>query len=161
MKCETVETALCDAMEEWLDNYIIQLETKVEPTIVPIDTALESVRGQLSALQDQQENICEYLEKGIYTIDMFTKRNPALVKEIKQLQKSEEDVLKQKNAENQQETIHAQIIPAAQHILESYTLLTVEEKNRLWKLVLKKAAIYRSPDPDLSEPPEISIPVSR
>ena len=149
MKCETVETALCDAMEEWLDNYIIQLETKVEPTIDPIDTALEAVRGQLSALQDQQENICEYLEKGIYTIDMFTKRNLALAKEIKQLQESEEDLLKQKNANNQQETIHAQIIPAAQHILESYPLLTVEEKNRLWKLVLKKATIYRSPDDDV------------
>ena len=149
MKCETVETALCDAMEEWLDNYIIQLETKVEPTIDPIDTALEAVRGQLSALQDQQENICEYLEKGIYTIDMFTKRNLALAKEIKQLQESEEDLLKQKNADNQQETIHAQIIPAAQHILESYPLLTVEEKNRLWKLVLKKATIYRSPDDEV------------
>jgi septal ring factor EnvC (AmiA/AmiB activator) len=149
MKCATVETALCDAMEEWLDNYIIQLETKVEPTIDPIDTALEAVRGQLSALQDQQENICEYLEKGIYTIDMFTKRNLALTKEIKQLQESEEDLLKQKNADNQQETIHAQIIPAAQHILESYPLLTVEEKNRLWKLVLKKATIYRSPDDEV------------
>jgi hypothetical protein len=149
MKCETVETALCDAMEEWLDNYIIQLETKVEPTIDPIDTALEAVRGQLSALQDQQENICEYLEKGIYTIDMFTKRNLALAKEIKQLHESEEDLLKQKNADNQQETIHAQIIPAAQHILESYPLLTVEEKNRLWKLVLKKATIYRSPDDEM------------
>jgi uncharacterized protein YoxC len=149
MKCETVETALCDAMEEWLGNYIIQLETKVEPTIDPIDTALKAVRGQLSALQDQQENICEYLEKGIYTIDMFTKRNLALAKEIKQLQESEEDLLKQKNADNQQETIHAQIIPAAQHILESYPLLTVEEKNRLWKLVLKKATIYRSPDDEM------------
>ena len=87
--------------------------------------------------------------KGIYTIDMFTNRNLALAKEIKQLQESEEDLLKQKNADNQQETIHAQIIPAAQHILESYPLITVEEKNRLWKLVLKKATIYRSPDDEM------------
>ena len=81
--------------------------------------------------------------------DMFAKRNLALAKKIKQLQESEEDLLKQKNADNQQETIHAQIIPAAQHILESYPLLTVEEKNRLWKLVLKKATIYRSPDDEV------------
>ena len=132
---------------QWKNGWT--LETKVEPTIDPIDTALEAVRVQLSALQDQQEKICEYLEKGIYTIDMFTKRNLALAKEIKQLQESEEDLLKQKNADNQQETIHAQIIPAAQHILECYPLLTVEEKNRLWKLVLKKATIYRSPDDEV------------
>ena len=132
---------------QWKNGWT--LETKVEPTIDPIDTALEAVRGQLSALQDQQEKICEYLEKGIYTIDMFTKRNLALAKEIKQLQESEEDLLKQKNADNQQETIHAQIMSATQHILESYPLLTVEEKNRLWKLVLKKATIYRSPNDEV------------
>lgn len=83
-------------MEEWLDNYIIQLETKAEPTIDPIDAALETVCGHISSLQNQQENIYEYLEKGIYTIDMFTKRNLALTKEIKQLRASEEDLLKRK-----------------------------------------------------------------
>ena len=32
--------------------------------------------------------------KGIYTIDIFTKRNLAFAKEIKQLRESEEDLLK-------------------------------------------------------------------
>lgn len=43
-----------------------------------------------------------------------------------------------------------QIIPTAQHILEHYRNFTVEEKNRLWKLVLKKVTVYRSQDDDLS-----------
>ena len=150
MKCETVETALCDAMEEWLDDYIIQLETDTEPAIDPIETALNTVRGQISTLQSQQENICEYLEKGIYTIDMFTKRNLTLENEIKQLRESEEDLLKQKSEGKQKEAAHTQIIPAAQHILESYPILTLEEKNRLWKLVLKKVTIYRSPDDEIT-----------
>lgn len=88
--------------------------------------------------------------KGIYTIDIFTKRNLAFAKEIKQLRESEEDLLKQKNADNQQETKHAQMIPTAQHIPESYAILSVEEKNRLWKLVLKKATAYRSPDDEIT-----------
>lgn len=94
---EMVEHEILDAMEEWLDDYIIQLETDTEPAIDPIETALETVRGQISTLQSQQENICEYLEKGIYTIEMFTKRNLALENEIKQLRESEEDLLKQKS----------------------------------------------------------------
>lgn len=85
MKCEMVEHEILVAMEEWLDNYIIQLETDTEPAIDPVETALITVRGQISTLQSQQENICEYLEKGIYTIEMFTKRNLALENEIKQL----------------------------------------------------------------------------
>ena len=40
--------------------------------------------------------------------------------------------------------------PATQHILESYPLLTPAEKNRLWKLVMKKATVYRSPDDKLT-----------
>lgn len=91
-----------------------------------------------------------YLEKGIYTTEMFTKRNLALENEIKQLRKSEEDLLKQKSEGKQKEVAHTQIIPAAQHILESYPILTLEEKNRLWKLVLKKVTIYRSPDDEIT-----------
>ena len=150
MKCEMVEHEILDAMEEWLDDYIIQLETDTEPAIDPIETALNTVRGQISPLQSQQENICEYLEKGIYTIDMFTKRNLTLENEIKQLRESEEDLLKQKSEGKQKEAAHTQIIPAAQHILESYPILTLEEKNRLWKLVLKKVTIYRSPDDEIT-----------
>ena len=149
MKCEMVEAAIRDAMEEWLDEYSIQLETEVEPAIDPIEAALDTVRGQLATLHSQQENICEYLEKGIYTIEMFTKRNLALEKEIKQLQASEEDLLRQKGEGQKKETAHSQIIPAAQQILESYPILSMAEKNRLWKLVLKKATIYRSPDDEV------------
>ena len=32
----------------------------------------------------------------------------------------------------------------------SYPILSVEEKNRLWKLVLKKATVYRSPDDEVT-----------
>lgn len=42
--------------------------------------------------------ICEYLEKGIYTIDMFTKRNTVLAKEIQSLQLTEADLLRQQES---------------------------------------------------------------
>ena len=42
------------------------------------------------------------------------------------------------------------IIPTTQHILDNYDALTTEEKNRLWKLVLRKVTAYRTPDGKLS-----------
>ena len=66
---------------------------------------------------------------------MFTKRNLALAKEIKQLQESEDNLLKQNSEGKQKEAAQIQIIPVAQHIPESYPILSLEEKNRLWKLV--------------------------
>ena len=74
----------------------------------------------------------------------------ALAKEIKQLQESEDNLLKQKSEGKQKETAQTQIIPVAQHILESYPILSLEERDRLWKLVLKKATIYRSPDNEVT-----------
>jgi hypothetical protein len=34
--------------------------------------------------------------------------------------------------------------------LGNYDILTTEEKNRLWKLLLKKATLYRTPAGELS-----------
>ena len=98
----------------------------------------------------QKENICEYLEKGVYTIDMFSKRNASLAKEIKQLQSTEADLLRQQGEGRQKEQTTVQIIPTTQHILENYPTLTVKEKNRLWKLIMKKATVYRSRDDKLT-----------
>ena len=107
---------------------------------------MKAVRVQCTQLQLQQENICEYLEKGVYTIDMFTKRNTTLAKEIKQLQTAEADLIRQQNNDGKKDQTSAQIIPMTQHILDSYPMLTPAEKNQLWKLVMKKATVYRSQD---------------
>ena len=111
---------------------------------------IQQLQKILNALQLQQENICEYLEKGVYTIDMFTKRNASLAKEIKQLQNAVEDLLRQQSESSKKKQETVQIIPTTQHILESYPLLTPAEKNQLWKLVMKKATVYRSPDDKLT-----------
>ena len=149
-KCHIVEEAIRNAMDDWLDEYIIQLSKEEKPTVDPIKEALDTVQAQLGALQHQQETICEYLEKGIYTIDMFTKRNAALSREIKNLQEAEADLLQKKEAGAEANQAAMDIIPTAQHILDNYDILTTEEKNRLWKLVLKKATLYRTPAGELS-----------
>ena len=149
-KCHIVEETIRNAMDDWLDEYIIQLSKEEKPIIDPIAEALDTVQAQLGALQHQQETICEYLEKGIYTIDMFTKRNASLSREIKNLQEAEADLLRKKEAGAEADQAAMDIIPTAQHILDNYDILTTEEKNRLWKLVLKKATLYRTPAGELS-----------
>ncbi len=150
VKCHTVEEAIRDAMEDWLDEYIIQLNSESKPKVDPIATALEAVQAQLAGLQQQQDSLCDYLEKGVYTVDMFTKRNATLAREIKKLQESEAELMRKKESGSQASQAAVEIIPTAQHILDNYDVLTIAEKNRLWKLVLKKATVYRTPDGELS-----------
>ena len=75
---------------------------------------------------------------------MFHKRNASLEQEIKKLQASEADLMEQLRDSDSQKKDALQIIPATQHILDHYENFTTEEKNRLWKLVLKKVTVYRS-----------------
>ena len=150
VKCHTVEEAIRDTMEDWLDEYIIQLNSDSKPKLDPIATALEAVQAQLASLQQQQDALCDYLEKGVYTIDMFTKRNATLSREIKKLQESEAELMRKKESGSQANQAAMEIIPTTQHILDNYDVLTIAEKNRLWKLVLKKATVYRTPEGELS-----------
>ena len=85
-----------------------------------------------------------------YTIDMFTKRNATLSREIKKLQESESELMRKKESGSQANQAAMEIIPTTQHILDNYDVLTIAEKNRLWKLVLKKATVYRTPEGELS-----------
>ena len=81
---------------------------------------------------------------------MFTKRNAALSREIKNLQEAEVNLLRKKEAGAEANQAALDIIPNTQHILDNYDALTTEEKNRLWKLVLRKVTAYRTPDGKLS-----------
>lgn len=92
----------------------------------------------------------EWLEKGIYTIEMFTKRNSTLSSEIKSLQITEASLLQQKRDGGRKDQMAEQIIPITQQILDSYPVLTPLEKNQLWRLVVKRATVYRSQDDSLS-----------
>ena len=81
---------------------------------------------------------------------MFTKRNATLAAEIKQLQSSEAELVQQQNAGDEKKKTTLQIIPTTQHIMDNYDILSIMEKNQLWKLVLKKVTVYRSQNDELS-----------
>jgi uncharacterized protein (DUF885 family) len=73
-----------------------------------------------------------------------------LSREIKNLQESEAELMRKKESGSQANQAAMEIIPTTQHILDNYDVLTIAEKNRLWKLVLKKATVYRTPEGELS-----------
>ena len=150
VKCETVESYIYDAMEEWLEEYILYINSEEQPSIDPVSSSLDAIRAQIAGLQQQQDKLCEYLEKGLYTIDMFTKRNATLAAEIKQLLSTESDLIRQQEKGNEKKESIMQIIPTTQHILDNYDILSILEKNQLWKLVLKKVTVYRSQADELS-----------
>ena len=88
--------------------------------------------------------------RGSTPLKCFKKRNASLSKEIARLQETEEKLLRKRESGDQANQAALDIIPTTQHILDNYDALTTEEKNRLWKLVLRKVTAYRTPDGKLS-----------
>ena len=104
------------------------------------------MQDKIGELRLQQEKICELLEKGVYTVEIFTKRNDSLEKEIRNLQISETELLEQCRDEKQMKSRTDEIIPTTQRILDQYGNLKISEKNSLWKMVLEKITMYRPND---------------
>ena len=83
---------------------------------------------------------------------MFIKRNTVLADEIRALRNSIEEVTKICDNKSELDRAKELFLPATLRVLDYYEDLTAEEKNRLWKLLMKKITYFRDPtDPNKIE----------
>lgn len=143
-KAEEIENAIVTEMKQWLNGYLLTLDTEETPPDDSLETALDILQKELENLQEQQNNICELLEKQIYTVELFTKRNAALQKSIDETKISIEDLKEQIFEQHKDKIVQSNIIPTTQHLLDNYEMLTPKEKNDLWKEVLEKITYYKA-----------------
>ena len=150
--CDVLEEKIVAAMKEWWKEVAVTL-TESTGNMAGVQQQLNVMGKQMRALQDQQNNICGLLERGIYTEEMFLKRNKVLCEEIKELKVRIEET--EKTCHNNIKFTEAQelFLPTTVHILDCYDKMTVEERNRLWKLMMQKITYYRDP----KKPDEIEI----
>lgn len=138
-----VETVIVTEMKKWLNGYLLTLDTEEELPDDSLESALELLHKELENLQEQQNNICELLEKQVYTVELFTKRNTVLQKDIDQIKMDIEDLKEQIFEQHKERIVQNNVIPTTQHLLDNYEMLTPKEKNDLWKEVLQKITYYK------------------
>ena len=150
--CDILEERIVAAMKEWWQGIAITLSEATGSTD-EAQRQLNIMSKQMQTLLDQQNNICGLLERGIYTEEMFLKRNKVLCEEIEELKVRIEEM--EETCHNNMEFTEAQelFFPTTVHLLDCYDMMTVEERNRLWKLMMKKITYYRNPQ----KPDEIEI----
>ena len=105
-------------------------------------TVLDLLHTELNSLETQQERLYEFLEKGIYTSEVFVKRNATLA------QRREELMAAISEAELHQETIidyRERYITLKEAIsaLEN-DKISAEEKNHLLRAVIKDIVYHRA-----------------
>lgn len=137
-RTDIVEQAVVDEMRSLVDKYTIEVKNAPQTHMDDLRGVLEMTEKQIRQLEEQQEKICSLLETGVYTIEMFQKRNSAITAELNELR------VKQSDLNNQiKDYKEPQFLPRSQKLLDNYEALTVEQKNMLWKEVLEKVTYYR------------------
>ncbi len=142
---EPFEEAVVRETAKWLKDYKISIDNHTIDEDNTLQLALEDIEKQITDLEEQQNKICDLLEKDIYTIDMFTKRNEKLKADIFKLNVSRERIAEEISKKEKQ-GINVEIIPRVQHLLDSYDIMTPQEKNDLWKEVMVKIELYAEPN---------------
>lgn len=142
---DVFEAAVVTEMTKWLKDYIIQVESGTSTTDTRYQELLTVTEKQLSDAKAQQEKICGFLETGVYTVQMFTQRNEKLQEEIDKLTIAKQNLLDEIEKQETRSKQSTEIIPKTQHLLDSYDILTPQEKNDLWKEVVHHINLYAEP----------------
>ena len=106
-----VHEAILSELKRYLDDFEVQVNAANNcKDNNSHETFLKSLLNRLEDNQNKFDDICEYLENGIYTVDMFVKRKKALEDERdtikKAIEKEKENQNKSINLENKIVSLH-------------------------------------------------------
>ncbi|HRR78062.1 MAG TPA: recombinase family protein [Ruminococcus sp.] len=121
-------------MKKMLDNSSEKLPSAHE-------AVSKNLKKELNALETQQERLYEFLEQGIYSSDVFVKRNASLAKRRQELQ----EAIAEAQSQEISVTDYKQKYIALQEaiaVLEDKAA-SAEEKNRLLRLSIKDIVYHR------------------
>lgn len=107
-------------------------------------TTADALIKELHSLETQQERLYEFLEKGIYTAEVFTKRNATLSQRRSELQEAINAAQCNEAQEINYREKYLALIQAI-HALEDDSI-GVAEKNKMLKFVVKDIIYHRETD---------------
>ncbi len=146
---EDVERELIAGLSSWLANYKVNWEGAALPdsesSVSMIQTLCQSAEEKLEKLNQQLNNTYDLLEQGIYTKEVFLKRNKALSESIANARADLERYQADLELERKREAAKTNIIPNVERLLDVYWQLPdARSKNELIKNVLEKAVYSKT-----------------
>lgn len=136
-----VESAILQAMRDWLSNFeqtdFNNTDAEDAAEIDALSRSISSLEKELDQIDMQMQNAYDFVERGVYTVDIFTARSAELSRRrseteasIARIQQSKADV----ECRSRQRTAMA---PTIRRVLDSYEYAgTPQEKNDLLREVL-------------------------
>lgn len=143
-----IEEQMLSFLSSWLKSYELNSKTI---TVLPIykeienkQTIIKNIQAEIEGLKTQLNKAYDFLEKDIYTIDIFKERQLALNNNIAQLtdalHSTEDEIARMEHLRAERELY----IPKVRHLLETYHSNDAETNNQILHEVIEK--IYYSKD---------------
>jgi len=142
-RVEYVETKLIQALEEELQHIKIKWSArrkKKDSTVEIHEQVIQSLERELKELEQQKERLYDFLERGIYSEDVFLERSQNLQSRIEQTQQA---IMKaHEELHHEQERVKAQkdIIPNITNVIRLYK----RSKDPARKNALLKSIMYHA-----------------
>ena len=146
---EVFEKRVLEALKIWISDYKIApeeiLSNKKEKSIYVAN--IEVLRKEIEELTKQQENTYTFLERGIYTEELFLQRNSAVTKELNAAKSQLEALEKKLDALDSSMNGKLSIIPKMQNIIDCYyTIDSAAGKNAMLKEVIDHIEYEKGPE---------------
>ena len=88
VNADLVQKSILEALITTLEDYEIKLKENSPDLTNEHESLVKSLEKQLTDLKQRQDDICDYLEKKIYTVEMFIERKEKVDKEIERIQEA-------------------------------------------------------------------------
>ena len=109
-KVSDVEETLINELKKHLEDFTVRVEHNNQSVINERQNLLKSLNKQLEEVNKKIDAICEHLENGVYTVEMFVSRNNKLKDEKEKLEEAikntKDEIPTMQEMQNQLVTFH-------------------------------------------------------
>ena len=105
---------------------------------------ISRIESEINGLQSQLNKAYDFLEQGVYTVEVFQQRSILLKQNIEQLETSLHIINDEIERLEQLRSERELYAPKVRHLLEHYRTNSVEANNRILKEVIDK--VYYTKD---------------
>lgn len=125
---ELVEQQILEGLKKWLQEYKAQWELTISNNEVNAEQSLlaakeqivKSLQTKLGKLKDQNNNLHDLVEQGLYTVEVFMERSQVLKKRIEEAEQSLSEAIEELKLEVKRQHAKVDIIPNIEHVLDVY-----------------------------------------
>ncbi len=135
-----VEQRVLSILNEWVSEYSAQKsEAEQEDKLsLEIENALAQTDLQIKAYRSQLDKIYDFLERGVYTEEVFKQRSSAIERQIEELEQKTDMLNSEYALVEERKKVRVEFAPTVAHLLTIYDDIDAGEKNRLLKLIIQR-----------------------